>query len=93
VGLSQDPKKISDREKAHMIFSQLDIDRSGFLEFFEIQTLLLEWGLPDLEAQQYLTQYDDSGDKKFSFEEFFENMRPIWLFAFSNILYSRRESA
>ncbi|WP_309731760.1 EF-hand domain-containing protein [Chamaesiphon sp. OTE_75_metabat_556] len=91
--LSQDPKKISDREKAQMIFSQLDIDHSGFLEFFEIQTLLLEWGLPDLEAQQYLTQYDDSGDKKFSFEEFFEYMRPIWLFAFSNILYARKASA
>jgi Ca2+-binding EF-hand superfamily protein len=88
--LNKDPKTISDREKAQMIFSQLDVDRSGFLEFFEIQTLLLEWGLPDLEAQQYLTKYDNNGDKKFSFEEFFEYMRPIWLFAFSNILYPRQ---
>jgi Ca2+-binding EF-hand superfamily protein len=87
--LNKDPKTISDREKAQMIFSQLDVDLSGFLDFFEIQTLLLEWGLPDLEAQQYLNQYDLNGDKKFSFEEFFEHMRPIWLFAFSNVLYSR----
>ncbi len=90
--LNKDPKTVSDREKAQMIFSQLDVDHSGFLDFFEIQTLLLEWGLPDLEAKQYLNQYDANGDKKFSFEEFFEHMRPIWLFAFSNILYPRQST-
>lgn len=89
---NKDPKTISDREKAQMIFTQLDVDLSGFLDFFEIQTLLLEWGLPDLEAQQYLNQYDLNCDKKFSFDEFFEYMRPIWLFAFSNILYPRQKA-
>jgi len=89
--LSKDPKTISDQEKAQMIFSQLDVDQNGFLDVFEIQTLLLEWGLPDEEVQQYLRKYDVNGDKKFSFEEFFDYMRPIWLFAFSNILYYRRQ--
>lgn len=88
--LDKDPKTIGDREKAQMIFSQLDIDCSGCLDFFEIQTLLLEWGLPDLEVQQYLANYDTNRDRKFGFEEFFASMRPIWMFAFSNILYQRQ---
>lgn len=85
--LSKDPKTIGDEERAKIVFSQLDIYRNGFLDFFEIQTLLLEWGLPEEEVQQYLRMYDLNGDRKFSFEEFFQYMRPIWSFAFSKILY------
>lgn len=79
-------KNITNEEKARLIFDQIDIDRSGYVDKFEITTLLLEWGLPSIEVEEYIRKYDDDKDFKFSFEEFFNKMRPIWSFAYSNII-------
>ena len=79
-------KNITNEEKARLIFNQIDIDRSGYIDKFEITTLLLEWGLPSVEVEEYIRAYDNNKDLKFSFEEFFNKMQPIWSFAYSNVI-------
>lgn len=78
-------KNISDEEKARLIFDQIDIDRSGHIDNFELKILLLEWGLPSIEVEEYIKKYDRNKDFQISFEEFFE-MRPIWSFGYSDII-------
>jgi Ca2+-binding EF-hand superfamily protein len=78
-------KNISNEEKCRLIFEQIDIDRSGYIDEFELKTLLLEWGLPSIEVEEYMQKYDDNKDLKISLEEFFK-MRPIWSFAYSDII-------
>ena len=72
----------TEEQQAKLIFNQLDTDSSGFIDSFELRKLLLEWGLPSKEVDAYLKRYDD-GDSRFSFEEFYKHMKPIWRFAYS----------
>jgi Ca2+-binding EF-hand superfamily protein len=78
-------KNISNEEKCRLIFNQIDIDRSGYIDNFELKTLLLEWGLPSNEVQEYMIKYDEDKDLKISFAEFLK-MRPVWSFAYSDII-------
>ncbi|MDZ8236796.1 MAG: EF-hand domain-containing protein [Nostoc sp. ChiQUE01a] len=78
-------KNISNEEKCKIIFDQIDIDRTGYIEEFELKTLLLEWGLPSNEVEEYMKKYDENKDLKISFEEFWK-MRPVWSFAYSDII-------
>ncbi|CAF1362966.1 unnamed protein product [Adineta ricciae] len=68
--------------RAKFVFDNLDHDQSGFIDLPELQKLLIQWGLPDNEVDDYLA-YDD--DKRLSFEEFYQNLQPIWEFAFENM--------
>lgn len=79
------PPPADDRERARQIFDQLDIDRSGHIELFELQLLLLEWGLPPDEVGRYAARFDN-GDHRFSFDEFYTKMRPLWDYASKEIL-------
>ena len=74
------------KEKATTVFKHLDLDSSGYLEIFEIELLLMEWGLEPKEAKEYMLKYAGS-DKKIDFDEFFTQMKPIWSFGFQQ-LYS-----
>ncbi len=78
-------KNISNEEKCRLIFEELDIDRNGYIDELELKILLLEWGLPSSEVEEYMKKYDDNKDLKISFEEFFK-MRPVWSFAYSDII-------
>jgi Ca2+-binding EF-hand superfamily protein len=78
-------KNISNEEKCQIIFDQIDIDGTGYIDEFELKTLLLEWGLPSNEVEEYMKKYDENQDLKISFEEFFK-MRPVWSFAYSDII-------
>ncbi|PHJ62838.1 calcium-binding protein [Nostoc linckia z18] len=78
-------KNISNEEKCRLIFEELDIDRNGYIDELELKILLLEWGLPSSEVEEYMQKYDDNKDLKISFEEFFK-MRPVWSFAYSDII-------
>jgi hypothetical protein len=43
---------------------------------------LIQWGLPENEAEAYLAEDED---KRFSFEEFYQNLKPIWNFAYRHM--------
>ncbi|CAF0881206.1 unnamed protein product [Adineta steineri] len=52
----------------------------------ELQKLLIQWGLPENEVDAYLITDDD--DEKYSFDEFYQNMKPICDFAYENMVVS-----
>ncbi|CAF0769473.1 unnamed protein product [Adineta ricciae] len=70
------------KEKARFVFDYLDQDHSGYIDVIELQKLLIQWGLPDNEVDAYLATDDD---KRFSFDEFYHNVKPIWDFAYENM--------
>ncbi len=71
-----------EKDKARFVFDHLDADKIGFIDGFELENLLIQWGLPENEVDAYLAE---DGDKRFSFEEFYENLKPIWNFAYHHI--------
>ncbi|MBM4264092.1 MAG: hypothetical protein FJ145_22055 [Deltaproteobacteria bacterium] len=81
----QPGKKYSEREQADFVFDQVDIDRSGYLEAFEIRMLLIEWGLPEKEVTGYVRLFDINHDNRFSRDEFYQHFRAIWRHCFHQI--------
>lgn len=78
------------KSKAQFIFDIIDTDKSGYIDRIELQSLLIQWGLPDNEAEDYLA---DDDDKRFSFDEFYQNLKPIWEFAFDNLFVKEAADA
>jgi hypothetical protein len=68
--------------RARFIFDCLDQDGNGYIDTIELQKLLFQWGLPDSEVDAYLATDDD---KRYSFDEFYQNLKPIWDFAYENM--------
>ena len=79
--IEKDPNH-TDRDKAKVVFDQLDFDKSGYIDQLELELLLLEYGLPKHEAKKYMKRFDDNKDSQISFEEFFSNLRPLWNFIY-----------
>ncbi|GAA2025911.1 hypothetical protein GCM10009839_25270 [Catenulispora yoronensis] len=88
---AEPPTAATDHEAARTVFEELDLDRSGAIDVFELRLLLLGWGLPESEADKYLRRYDH-GDRLISFQEFYEGMRPIWRFGFYVLSKDQRMS-
>ncbi|CAF3284147.1 unnamed protein product [Rotaria sp. Silwood2] len=78
----QESKKREDKAKARFVFNDLDTDSSGYIDAIELQKLLIQWGLPEDEVDAYLAEDDD---KRFSFEEFYQSLKPIWNFAYEHM--------
>lgn len=76
----------SDEKKCRVVFDSIDADGSGTIDTIELAGLLSEWGCPDGEIDVYLKKFDENGDGQFSFEEFYKNMRDMWLFGFESLV-------
>jgi Ca2+-binding EF-hand superfamily protein len=74
------PVPKDEKDQARLIFDNLDIDSSGYLEIWELETLLLNWGVSPSDAKIFLKSFDD-GDNRVSFDEFYRNMKRIWKYA------------
>jgi CRP-like cAMP-binding protein/Ca2+-binding EF-hand superfamily protein len=74
----------SERDKAQLVFDQLDLDGDGFLGRAELNILVDEWGLPRAEADRYLHKAG-VGDGRLGFDDFFRELRPIWRFIYYEI--------
>lgn len=70
---------------------RLEVTGSGFLETHELSRLLVEWGCPNEEVLAYLRLFDDNGDGKVSFDEFYTSFRPVWRFCFYTIDVVQKE--
>lgn len=79
--VQKDPNH-TDKDKAKIVFDQLDFNNSGYIDQLELELLLLEYGLPKHEAKAYIKRYDNNKDQQISFEEFFSNLRPLWSFIY-----------
>ncbi|CAF0764400.1 unnamed protein product [Adineta steineri] len=83
MNLKREDKIKANKAKASFIFDCLNRDSNGF----ELQKLLIQWGLPENEVDEYLVT-DDDDDEKYSFDEFCQNMKSIWDFASENMIVS-----
>jgi Ca2+-binding EF-hand superfamily protein len=52
-------KHKTNEKKARFIFDCLDIDGSGTIDKYELQKLLIQWGLPEGEVDEYLAADED----------------------------------
>ncbi len=75
----------SERDRAELVFKQLDIDRNGLIGPAELRVLLLEWGCPETEARRYLARADSNGDGMIDFDDFYTKMRPVWRFIYYDV--------
>jgi len=75
-------KHRTEEEKARFIFRCLDVDGSGYIDRIELQKMLIEWGLPENEVDDYLATDED---KRYSFDEFFSQHKVIWNYAYDNL--------
>ena len=83
----RDLLKLTPREKARAVFDSIDLDGSGVIEPFELSELLLSWGCPSDEIQDYLKTFDADGDGAIDFEdEFYPSLSAIWTFGFEQVL-------
>lgn len=77
--------------KAMVVFSSIDLDGSGILEQYELAELLVAWGCPDDEAQEFLEKVDVNGDGSIEFKEFYDLMKPVWQFGFDVIVNKAKD--
>ncbi len=75
----------SERDRAELVFKQLDIDRNGLLGPAELRVLLLEWGCPESEARRYIRRVDSDGDGMINFDDFYAKMRSVWRFIYYEV--------
>ena len=71
-------------KKARFVFDMIDRDGDGFVEKLELQKLLVQWGLPDHEVDEYMEFSGQRDQERFTFEAFMVNMKPIWKFGYDN---------
>jgi CRP-like cAMP-binding protein/Ca2+-binding EF-hand superfamily protein len=79
----------SERDKAHFVFSRLDLDGNGQIDRLELEGLLNEWSLPRGDVQRWMRGLGLRDDEDISFDVFFHKMRPIWRFVFYHIIDAR----
>jgi Ca2+-binding EF-hand superfamily protein len=70
--------------QAKIVFNHIDVDKTGYLEYAEIEMLLLEWGMDDYEARRYIKKFAGS-DSKLDLKEFEHSMQPIWRFGYESL--------
>jgi Ca2+-binding EF-hand superfamily protein len=70
--------------QAKIVFDHIDVDKTGYLEYAEIEMLLLEWGMDDYEARRYIKKFAGS-DSKLDLKEFETKMQPIWRFGYESL--------
>lgn len=72
----------SDQDRAALVFRRIDLDNDGFIARFELELLLIEWGLPKSDVERWLTLGDGDGDGKITRADFYEKFRPVWKFIY-----------
>lgn len=73
-------------QQARLVFDHLDLNGNGQIDLFELELLLLEWGMTTEEARYYVERFGGT-DRVISFTEFFTHMRPIWRFGFREVFH------
>merc|ERR1712183_890377 len=71
--------------RAKVVFETIDSDGSGTLSIAEIGALLISWGVPPHDVRLVLETYDKDGSGELNFQEFFNNFRICYEFAFGCI--------
>lgn len=82
--LPRDPG-LSDEQTAKIVFDHLDIGRTGYIDEFEIEILLLEWGMELHEAQRTIRKLSGPEHMRYSFDDFHHRLKPIWRYGYETM--------
>ncbi len=71
----------TDRERARVVFTHIDLDGNGAIDAGELAQLLAEWGLPAEDVDASLRAVGVAGDddaRQIPFDVFLTKLEPIW---------------
>jgi CRP-like cAMP-binding protein/Ca2+-binding EF-hand superfamily protein len=72
----------TDQDRAALVFRRIDLDGDGFISRFELELLLIEWGLPRSDVERWLALGDTDHDGRLTRADFYEHFRPVWTFIY-----------
>ncbi|MFI5311016.1 MAG: cyclic nucleotide-binding domain-containing protein [Gemmatimonadales bacterium] len=79
----------SDQDRAGLVFRRIDLDGDGYISRFELELLLIEWGLPKSDADRWMRLGDSDGDGRLTRADFYERFRPVWKFIYYVVVESK----
>jgi Ca2+-binding EF-hand superfamily protein len=84
AGMQRDTS-LTDEQQARVVFDFLDVDGRGYVDEFEIEILLLEWGMELHEAQRTIRRLSGPTHMRYSFDDFHGRLKPIWRFGYETM--------
>lgn len=84
AGMQRDAS-LTDGQQARVVFDFLDVDGRGYVDEFEIEILLLEWGMELHEAQRTIRKLSGPTRVRYSFDDFHGRLKPIWRFGYETM--------
>ena len=85
IGATEMESAVTADQKAKAVFDQIDLNGDGFINSFELGLLLMEWDLPPRDVELCLQKYAGT-DGRISPDQFRERLKPIWRFAYSDVI-------
>jgi CRP-like cAMP-binding protein len=82
----------SERDKAALVFSRLDVDADGRLSRLELEALMNAWAMPVKEVDRWLARAGALEKGFLSFEDFQRHLRPVWRFIFYDVVEAHHGS-
>jgi CRP-like cAMP-binding protein/Ca2+-binding EF-hand superfamily protein len=79
----------TDWERAALVFRRIDLNGDGLVSRFELELLLVEWGLPRSDVEHWLRLADKSGAGHLTQDDFYHNFRPVWSFIYYVVVKAR----
>jgi Ca2+-binding EF-hand superfamily protein len=84
TGIPRD-KALTDEQTGRIVFDFLDMDARGYVDEFEIEILLLEWGMELHEAQRTIRRLSGPEPMRYSFDDFRTRLGPIWRYGYERL--------
>jgi Ca2+-binding EF-hand superfamily protein len=84
TGIPRD-KALTDEQTGRIVFDFLDMDARGYVDEFEIEILLLEWGMELHEAQRTIRRLSGPTPMRYSFDDFRTRLGPIWRYGYERL--------
>lgn len=72
----------TDQDRAALVFRRIDLDGDGYISRFELELLLIEWGLPASDVDRWLALGDSDGDGRITRTDFYDKFRVVWSFIY-----------
>ena len=84
TGVPRDAE-LTEEETDRLGFDFLDMDDEGYVDEFQIQILLLAWGMDFEEAERTIRRISGSTPRRYSYEDFRTRPRLIWRYGYERL--------